>query len=126
MACKSILVVEDDEEIRSALTTLLEMEGYKAFGASNGKEALEMLPRVGRPCLVLLDLMMPVMNGWDFMRAKEKDVSVAPIPVVILTAIDDSSKAPAAEQLMKKPIDFSLLLKIVHEYCGLAYPQRIA
>jgi CheY-like chemotaxis protein len=119
MSCASILIVEDDEEIREALKTLLELEGYTVVGVSNGREGLDLLPTMERPCLILLDLMMPVMNGWDFLNTKEKDVKLASIPVLIVTAIDDSAKAPAAQRLIKKPIDFSLLLKIVHDYCGL-------
>lgn len=118
MICKSILLVEDDNDIRSSLATLLEMEGYETVSASNGKVALDLLPTMPCPCLILLDLMMPVMNGWDFLKVKQRNIGIAPIPVLVVTAMDDSTKSPVGQRLIKKPIDFSLLMKIVHEYCG--------
>lgn len=118
MPCNSILVVEDDEEIAWTLRELLASEGFDVSRAGNGKEALDMLPQMKRPCLVLLDLMMPVMNGWEFLEVKVKDVSIAPIPVVVVTAYDDHGVTQhGARKVIKKPIDLDMLLNVVRQYC---------
>jgi CheY-like chemotaxis protein len=81
-----ILVVDDDHAIRESLSELLEDEGYHVAKATNGQEALEVLARVGPPCVILLDLMMPVMDGYEFMGRKTADPALASIPVVVITA----------------------------------------
>ncbi|MEO5970088.1 MAG: response regulator [Bdellovibrionia bacterium] len=73
MRCKSILVVEDEESIRENFQLLLELEGYSVFTASNGKESLRILKTIEKPCLILLDLLMPVMNGMEFLEAKSQE-----------------------------------------------------
>jgi len=121
MSCRSILIVEDDEEIRWTLRELLEFEGYHVECASNGKQGLELLPQLATPCLILLDLMMPVMDGWEFLKLKKQDVQLAPIPVVVVTALGDQElEKYDAKKVIKKPIQFETLLKVVHEYCGMA------
>src|SRR5574340_1100683 len=84
-----VLLVEDDAAIRDALRELLEAEGFVVQGAANGREALARLRAGGhRPRLILLDLMMPVMDGWEFRQAQRGDPALARIPVVVLTAAD--------------------------------------
>lgn len=116
--CKSILIIEDDEGIRATLRLMLEIEGYRIATAGNGKEGLEQLPRMERPCLILLDLMMPVMNGWEFMQVLEKDMILATIPVVIVTAYGTRGIETKAQGLIKKPIKLDELLSIVKQYCA--------
>mgnify|MGYP000440744048 CR=1 FL=1 len=119
MNCNTILIVEDDRDIRESLISLLELEGYDAHGAPDGKAALDTLPTLARPCLILLDLMMPVMDGWQFLALKDKDVSIAPIPVVVISALDPASRpAVNASGFMRKPLDFDLLLGFVKRYCA--------
>ena len=117
MGCRNILIVEDDDEIRNALRFALESEGYKVFTAANGKEGLGILPQIARPCLILLDLMMPVMNGWEFANALEKDMVLAGIPVVIVTAFSDQGASIKSKGIIKKPVDLDALFRIVRKWC---------
>ena len=84
----SVLLVEDDRDIREAVASLLEAEGYTVLTAAHGKEALAILER-GQPCVVLLDLMMPVMSGWDFMDVVRKNKRLEDIPVVVVSAYSE-------------------------------------
>lgn len=115
--CQSILVVEDDSDIREALIDVLESEGYHAVSATNGKEALDLLHEIQKPCLVLLDMMMPIMNGQEFLECVMKDSYLAPIPVLIVSAIADKTNTKGAIGIIKKPVDIDTVLKIVDEYC---------
>lgn len=118
MQCKSILVVEDEELIRETLKETLQLEGYNVFTAANGKDALALLKTLEDPCLILLDLMMPVMNGFEFLAFQEKDVMFAPIPVVIVSAFSDQANSLRVKGFVRKPIDLDLLLRFVKQYCG--------
>src|SRR5882724_1347611 len=82
----TILVVDDDDDLREVICGVLEDAGYQAASAGNGREALDFLRSSPRPCLVLLDLMMPVMDGLAFIAEKEADSLLANIPVVVITA----------------------------------------
>lgn len=115
--CSSILIVEDDEDIRNAMIDVLESEGYKTASAVNGKDALEKLSKIDKPCLVLLDMMMPIMNGREFLDQVMKDAKLAPIPVMIVSAIADKSNTDGAVGFIKKPIDIDLVLDIVGQFC---------
>lgn len=116
--CASILVVEDDRDIREALRQALEVEGYTVSVAENGVVGLALLALAPRPCLVLLDLMMPVMNGLEFLRELRQDEVLATIPVVMVTAYGElAAEARGAVGLVKKPIDLDVLLEFVMQYC---------
>lgn len=121
--CSTILVVEDDEDIRDAMRMALELEGYEVVGASNGKEGLEQLSHMNRPCLILLDLMMPVMNGWEFAEAMGANDVLATIPVTIVTAFPDRVGPLRNMPLIKKPVALDTLLTAVRSYCGAARPK---
>jgi CheY-like chemotaxis protein len=114
---QSVLVVEDDEGIRNVFRLALEMDGYRVFTSSNGREALEKLKHIESVCLILLDLMMPVMNGWEFAKALEKDETLAKIPIVVVTAFRDESKGINAVGFIKKPIELQTLLSVVRHVC---------
>ncbi|HLL53663.1 MAG TPA: response regulator, partial [Myxococcaceae bacterium] len=86
---EGILIVEDDPDIRMDLAELLESAGYSVLTASNGQDALARLQGGVMPCLILLDLMMPVMNGWDFRAQQLKSPSFADIPVLVLSGASD-------------------------------------
>jgi CheY-like chemotaxis protein len=118
----TVLVVDDDAGIRDLLTELLEEEGYQVVGAANGLEAINHLHRgTERPCIILLDLMMPVMNGWQFRNTQQQDPGLATIPVVVLSARNDiqqqASLINAAAHIMK-PINLISLLDTVNRYCA--------
>ena len=115
--CHSILVVEDDEDIRTTLVELLESEGYKTHAAENGKIALEKLQEIPKPCLVLLDMMMPIMDGREFLNQIMKDSLLAPIPILVVSAVADVSNTKGAVGFIKKPIDIDVILRLVAQYC---------
>ncbi len=115
-AGRHILVVEDDADIREALALTLESGGYQVGTASHGKEALDRLRHEPRAELIVLDLMMPVMDGWQFRREQQRDPRLATIPVVIVSAdgsVQQKATAIGAEGHIKKPIDPGVLLKTV-------------
>jgi CheY-like chemotaxis protein len=116
---RRILLVEDDDEIREALTDVLEQQGYQVEGARNGREALEMLHDHEAPRLILLDLMMPVMDGWQFRHAQLEDPQIARIPVVVLSAMANLRARGAdlhAAECLAKPVDVDYLLEAVSRY----------
>ncbi len=96
----AVLVVDDDTDLRESLGDVLRDEGYAVTLASNGRQALELLPGLPRPCAVVLDLAMPVMSGPEFYRAMSAVPALADIPVVILTC--DPSLAPSGVPKLKK------------------------
>jgi CheY-like chemotaxis protein len=110
-----VMVVEDDHLIRQVIAEALEEEGFEVLEAANGKEALEALRQV-HPSLILLDLMMPVMNGWEFRRAQLEDPTLADIPVVVLSALKDHTVE--AERSFTKPFDLEDLLDTVWDFAG--------
>lgn len=115
---KSILVVEDNKEIQDSLKLALEIEGYHVFTADNGKQALEQLSRIPTPCIILLDLMMPVMNGWEFVDEISKDLMLSTIPIVVVSAFGDKKGTPKSIGYIQKPIDLDTLLDTVAKHCG--------
>jgi two-component system response regulator MprA len=117
-----VLVVDDDPHIREVIVELLEDEGYAVTQAANGSEALSVLKTHSElPCLILLDLMMPRMNGWEFRTAQRQSPALADIPVVTISAHGDLITAverlDVAEHL-PKPLDIDRLLTIVERYCS--------
>jgi CheY-like chemotaxis protein len=116
------MVVDDDSDIRIALREVLEDEGYEVIDFPNGREALEYLKAApgNAPRLILLDLMMPVMNGWQFRTAQLGEPSLADIPVVVISAdgslIQKASTLQVAARLCK-PIELDDLLETVGQYC---------
>jgi CheY-like chemotaxis protein len=116
--CKSILIVEDDQSIRETMIEMLESEGYNTYSAINGKDALNLLrDEIPKPCLVLLDMMMPIMNGRQFLDEMMKDAVLAPIPVLIVSAIADPSNTKGSVGFLKKPVDIDAVLSTVSRYC---------
>ena len=111
-----VLIVEDDQGLREALASALDDEGYTVLLARNGREALDLLEKGIRPCVVLLDLMMPVMDGWQLVKEIKSDPKLAAIPVCVISAL--ASKAPPeALCVFQKPIDIAVLLGIADTYC---------
>ena len=117
---KRVLIVEDDQDARGALAAFLEGEGHSVVEAAHGAEALTRLHDSDGICLIVLDLWMPVMDGWEFRAAQRKDPTLAAVPVVVITA-DKGAEQRAADfgeaDWMTKPIDFGRLLELVHAHC---------
>lgn len=113
----TILVVEDDLPIRESLCELLTFEGYSVEAASHGLEALSKLKNIGKPRLILLDLMMPVMTGWEFLEQIRNDNAYSSVPVVILSAVGNTSKEGLANGFLKKPIEMDSLLAQIKKFC---------
>jgi len=110
-----ILVVDDDAEIRRSIADVLRDEGYRVELAENGQEALALIDRGQPPCLILLDLMMPVMDGWGVLAALRADEDLAAIPVVIVSATGRWSRGLAApvREVIEKPLSIDRLLAAV-------------
>ena len=119
--CGAVLVVEDDADIRTALIEVLADQGFRTTGAANGREALALLRGAAeKPKLVLLDLMMPVMDGEAFRSAQLTDPALKDIPVVVLTAHprgEDTAARMHVSGFLQKPIALERLLAAVEEYC---------
>jgi CheY-like chemotaxis protein len=120
---RTVLVVEDDQEVRDAIAEVLADSEYKAVSAANGEEALERLRSASvRPCLILLDVMMPTMDGWAFRAEQERDPSVKDIPVILLSAHADVKSAALqmnAAGFLVKPVAVDTLLDTVERFCAL-------
>lgn len=115
-----VLVVEDDVATRQLLATCLQLEGYCVETAANGVEGLEHM-RQRRPCLVLLDLMMPVMNGEQFRSAQLEDPTLAKVPVVCISAVynaEERAERLHAVACIGKPFDVTQVVDVVREQCS--------
>jgi two-component system response regulator CpxR len=114
--CPGVLVVDDDEAVRTTIAEVLRESGYEVHCASNGKQAMESLGSLPHPCVMLLDLMMPVMSGWEVLEALHDDAQLDRIPVVVVSAMT----ASGVKACLHKPIELELLLDTVGRYCGAA------
>ncbi|HYD47274.1 MAG TPA: response regulator [Terriglobales bacterium] len=113
-------MVDDDEDIRGAVATFLELHGYTVCEASNGREALHYLADPERICLILLDLFMPEMNGWAFRQEQAKDARAAQIPVIVISADSAAARQAASTGViaaLTKPVEFDTLLDVVSQHC---------
>ena len=116
-----ILVVDDDYDVRQGIAEILEEEGYYPALASNGAEALQLLGNGLRPRLILLDLMMPVMDGETFCKHRKADEQLSLIPVVIVSAdaaAKEKSNGCGAVALLRKPVQLQTLLETAERYAG--------
>jgi CheY-like chemotaxis protein len=110
-----VLVVEDDEDVRDLLTTLLGVLGHEVREAANGEVALKILRDGWRPDLIVLDLMMPVMNGWAFRAEQRRIEGAGDIPVIVLSARRADGDLEAAE-VLPKPFDLDVFLGAVSKH----------
>ena len=123
MPCSHIVAIEDDADLRDTLKDLLEMEGFRVVTASNGQEGLRQIEQNGQPCLILLDLMMPVMNGWEFLETlrREKVTPLAQTPVAVVSAAADIADVERDYgcSVLKKPVSVERLFALAHAHCDL-------
>jgi CheY-like chemotaxis protein len=120
-APKEILIVEDDEDIRDSLAELLTSRGFRTRVAADGQDALEMIRRKGRrPSLILLDLMMPVLDGQGFLQHKSEDPTLDGIPVVLVTAqpSEGARRFPSVRGVVPKPLETGALLQLINQVCA--------
>lgn len=119
MSCtKPILVIEDDDATRDIMVELLQSLGYAARGAANGKEGLRELQQGPVPCVILLDLMMPVMNGEEFRRHQLRNPDHASVPVIVVSARSEGLPATvSANGYIRKPVNIEHLLTVVEQHC---------
>jgi len=113
-------LVEDEAETRDAMLELLAAEGYEALGAANGLEALSLLEKGEKPSLILMDLLMPVMDGWEFCRELAARPACSDIPIAIVSATGQESLLPERKinaGLFRKPFDLVRLLNTIQKYC---------
>jgi CheY-like chemotaxis protein len=114
----TVFIVEDDLDTREMLARFLELEGFHVESAENGKLALERLGHGTRACVILLDLMMPVMDGWQFREAQVQNAELAKIPVVVVSAAGrDRLERIDADAYLSKPVDLEELLGCVSHFC---------
>jgi two-component system chemotaxis response regulator CheY len=112
-----LLIVEDDQAVCDIMREILEEHGYAVTCAANGREALALLRRTAPPRLILLDLMMPVMNGWELLRELRKTAELAGIPVVVLSAVSREA-TPEGVPTLAKPLSQESLIRLVEEYAA--------
>jgi DNA-binding response OmpR family regulator len=114
----TVFIVEDDLDTREMLGRFLELEGYHVEMAGNGKQALERLDTGGPVCVIVLDLMMPVMDGWQFRREQSRNARHSKIPVIVVSAAGKDRIAQIdANEYLSKPVDLDELLARVTQYC---------
>ena len=119
-ARKTVLVVDDDAAVREGLVAFLEDEGYGALGVENGRRALEALETMEAPRLILLDLMMPVMDGWQFLAERSRRSNAT--PVVLLSGLAFINDAPGVADFLCKPVNFEKLRDCLERFCGRPAP----
>lgn len=107
---KKVLIVDDDDGFRETLSDLLALEGYEVELAANGQEGLALLSTSPHPNAVLIDLMMPVMDGWELIRAIKKDPELARIPAAVVSAARNPQNVPSSVAIFPKPFSVSDLL----------------
>ncbi len=118
---RPVLIVDDDVDIREALSDLLEDRGFQVMTAANGIEALNVLRGMEpRPSVILLDLMMPMMDGYGFLEERKADPVLTAIPVAIITAGHgvDRDRLGSAAPIIPKPIDVSHLIRVIQGFGG--------
>jgi CheY-like chemotaxis protein len=114
----TVLVVEDEAEIREMMRDALELNGYEVVTAKEGQEALEAIAHIEHLCLVLLDLLMPGMNGWVFFEKMRSRPELASVPVVVHSSVP--SRAPeGVTRVLQKPLELQRLLSVVREFCSI-------
>jgi CheY-like chemotaxis protein len=117
-----VLLVEDDADIREVIEEALERRGFATHACEDGHQALAYLrDAAAKPSLILLDLTMPRMSGWEFMQAQAADPAIAEIPVVVLSAVGNLDRHAAPTRwagVLTKPVSLETLIEAVRTFCG--------
>jgi len=110
----TVFIIEDDVDTREMIGRFLDLEGFDVESAANGRQALERLQAGAHVCVILLDLMMPVMDGWEFRRLQQNDPALSGIPVIVFSAAGrDRIEQIEADDYLCKPVDLDELLRIL-------------
>ncbi len=120
---RRVLVIDDDEAVRGALAELLEWEGFQVETASNGREGMELLHHDPPPAVIVLDLLMPEMDGWEFCEEQSRDPQVSDIPVLVVSATGEPARPPRCVhegEFFRKPADLPRLISTIESYCARA------
>jgi CheY-like chemotaxis protein len=113
-----VIVIDDEADSRTSLVQILQLEGFRAVAFSNGADALNYMGASGPPCIIILDMRMPVMDGAQFRSAMLQDPRLKKIPVVVVTAFEPAAAANLlALRTFRKPVNVTALLTIVRENC---------
>jgi CheY-like chemotaxis protein len=115
-----VLVIDDHSDTRDGLATVLEMEGFSVVTAEDGYRALTLLQQGLRPCIIVMDLMMPVMNGFEFREAQLHDPTIRHIPVIACSGVTDPAETAthlAASAYVHKPTDARKIVALVRQHC---------
>lgn len=113
----TVLVVEDEEDLREMVREALELNGYAVVTAEDGQEALDRVSSIEQLCLILIDLLMPGMNGWDLFQELRRRPELAAVPILVYSSV--ANLAPkGATQVLQKPLTFDELLSTVRQYCA--------
>jgi CheY-like chemotaxis protein len=114
----TVMIVEDNEDMRDMMALALKLVGIVVTTASNGREALAIMQNQPPPCLILLDLMMPVMDGWELRAALSQDPRLAAVPVIVVSALTrEPARDLGAAHYLAKPVDLDKLVELVCEHC---------
>lgn len=121
--CRNILITDDNDGVRDALIAALKSHGYAAVGARNGKDAISKLATLEGPTLIFLDLMMPVLDGWEVLEVWSKDQRFALNKVVTISAVNLKSRTDAriprnTVDRLQKPLTFKSVFQLVQKFCG--------
>lgn len=117
--CKTVLVIDDDKAIRQTMKDVLEIYGYEVLTASDGKEGIAKLVAMKvLPCVILLDLMMPGMNGWGFLDFQKSNPTFSGVPVIICSAYENSAKSINSQNILIKPVQLESLVGAVKAFCA--------
>ena len=108
-----VLIIDDEAGIREVLALSLQIRNVEVYTAKNGQDGLDVLAKIPRPHLILLDLMMPVMNGWDFIRALDANPQFSGLPVALITAFPEDIKVERAAAVFSKPLDLRRLYELI-------------
>jgi CheY-like chemotaxis protein len=113
-----VLIIEDDDAIRRSMQDVLELQGYRAVGASDGQEAINFLKDSRElPCVILLDMMMAGMNGWQFLDFQRNSEEFRDVPVIICSALSETAKSIKPAAIIPKPVQLRTLISAVRNFC---------
>lgn len=117
--CGNVLVIDDDPAIRQTMQDVLGIHGYKVVTASDGQEGIEVLSSMKEPpCIILLDLMMPGVNGWGFLDFQRSSPEFSSVPVVICSAYEASARSIGTSPVLIKPVKLDALVNAIKAFCA--------